>query len=416
MRVLYIHPKFPYRGKDLFPIGLGYLAGISKDRADIMVIDENVESFSIAKITDFRPDIIGITATTPSFQRALEITGKLKKSSNATVVMGGVHATFNPEEALLGGADIVVRGEGEKTFSELIDLKDLEKIDGISYRENGRFVHNPDRALIKDLDDIPFPAHDYFRIENYKIMSIISARGCPYSCAYCSATRFWKNQVRYRSTKNVLEELKRIAEMGFNLVRFMDSTFTLDKKRVLEICDMIKDEDLDIKWSCETRADHLDDEILRAMSTSGCNLICMGIDSASQEILERCDRKVDVAVMEAAFEKARKYKIPVRAYITFGLPGETERSVKQTIKFLYKVRPRQILMSLATAYPGTDLSGGRYIKMHPNWVAKFHGHGPGGNLYLPEGMTRKEYIRLADYMLKEIKKCTHYSLYPKLER
>jgi len=143
MRVLFIHPKFPYRGKDLFPIGLGYLASISKDRADVKVIDENVEGFSIAKITDFKPDIIGITATTPSFQRALEITRELKNSSDssdATVVMGGVHPTFRPEDALNGGADIVVRGEGEKTFSEIIDLKDVEKINGISYKKNGGFI------------------------------------------------------------------------------------------------------------------------------------------------------------------------------------------------------------------------------------------------------------------------------------
>jgi radical SAM superfamily enzyme YgiQ (UPF0313 family) len=403
MRVLFIHPKFPYRGKDLFPIGLGYLASAAEDIAEISVIDENIEGFSIARARELNPDVIGITATTPSFGRAAEIISAIG-DMDAKIVVGGTHVTFAPEEALNAGADIVVRGEGEATFREIVEGQSLIDISGISYTENKKIIHNTDREPIKDLDGIAVPAHRYFPIEEYGIMSIATSRGCPYSCSYCSATRFWKKKVRYRSPRNVLEELKVIKDLGFDLVKFTDSTFTLDKKRAIEICTLIKEAGLELNWSCETRADALSDELLRALSDSGCTLICMGVDSACDEVLSRNSRRIDAKTMKNTFEKIKKYGLNTRAYITFGLPGETEKSVAETVKFLGETEPDQILLSLATAYPGTDLWGGPYIDMHENWIARFHGHGTGGKLHLPEGITRKEYIRLADYIWGEVKR------------
>ncbi|MBU2559530.1 B12-binding domain-containing radical SAM protein [archaeon] len=403
MRVLFIHPEFPYRGKDLFPIGLGYLASAVEDIAEVSVIDENLETFSTRKIKEINPDIIGITATTPSFPRAMEIAAALK-DTGAKIVIGGVHATFMPEEALEGGADIVVRGEGEATLREIVEGKAIDEIRGISYKKNNKIIHNPERVPAANLDTIPFPAHKYFQTSEYGIMSITSSRGCPHSCSYCSATRFWGKKVRMRSPLNVLEELKIIKDLGFNLVRFMDSTFTLDKKRALEICRLMIDEELLLKWSCETRADALDDEILGALRDSGCTLICLGVDSACDEILSQNNRRIDAETTRNAVEKIREHGMDTRAYITFGLPGETAESARETIKFIEEARPSQVVLSLATAYPGTDLWGGPYIDMHERWIAKFHGHGTGGKLYLPSGMTKKEYTLLADYMWREVKR------------
>lgn len=352
MRILFIHPRFPYRGKDLFPVGLGYLAAAVEDIANITVIDENVEDFSIEKIKKINPDIVGITATTPSFPRAMEIAAALR-DMGPKIVMGGVHATFVPEEPLSGGADIVVRGEGEATFREIVEGKPLADIDGISFKKDNKIIHNSDRPPETDLDSIPFPAHKYFPIDEYGIMSIATSRGCPYSCSYCSATRFWGKRVRYRSPENVLAELQVIKELGFDLVKFTDSTFTIDKPRALEICDLIKYEGLELNWSCETRADALNDELLEALADSGCSLVCIGVDSACDDVLDRNQRRVDAGTTKKAFEKIKKHGMDTRAYITFGLPGETEKSVKETIKFLEETLPDQILLSLATAYPGT---------------------------------------------------------------
>lgn len=405
MRLLLIHPKFPYRGKDLFPIGLGYLASVVKGRAEVFVLDENVEAFDTEKVKKFSPDIVGITATTPSFPRAAEITKRIKEIDAKTrVIMGGAHVTFAPEEVLRAGVDVVVRGEGETTFAELLESWNLEKINGISYIKNGKILHNPDRELIKNLDEIPFPAWEYFPLKKYGIISLITSRGCPYSCSYCSSTRFWRQTVRFRSPENVIEELKQISELGFKLVRFMDSTFTLNQQRAIRICELMKEEGINIKWSCETRADFLNDALLEAFSSSGCNLICIGVDSGSQKVLDKCRRSIDIATMKKAFEKIRGYKIAARAYVTFGFPGETEKTVRETIEFLEEIKPEQTLLSLATAYPGTELWSGRFADVHPTWVAKFHGHGVGGRLHLPEGMTREEYIKLAEEMWKAVKK------------
>ncbi len=405
MRLLLIHPKFPYRGRDIFPIGLGYLVSVARDKAEVSVLDENVEALDAEKIRKINPDIVGITATTPSFTRAVEIIRAIKEiNAKARVMMGGTHVTFAPEDALKAGVDVVVRGEGEATLAELLESSNLEKIKGISYVEDEKIVHNPDRELIKNLDEVPFPAREYFPLKSYRIMSLVTSRGCPYSCSYCASTRFWRQRVRFRSPENVIEELKQISELGFKLVRFMDSTFTLDQRRAVKICELMKESNIDIKWSCETRADFISDELLEALSSAGCTLLCIGVDSGSQEVLDKCRRSIDVTTMKEAFEKIRRYGIATRAYATFGFPGETEKTVKETIQFLEEVKPEQTLLSLATAYPGTELWSGRTVEAHPNWIAKFHGHGVGGKLYFPEGMTKKEYIKLAEEMWKAVKK------------
>ncbi len=407
MRLLLVHPRFPYRGRDAFPLGLGYLAAAARGNADVEVVDENYTPLDIHRIAADPPDILGISSTTPSFPRALEIAREAKRlPGDTTIVMGGTHATFCPEDALKRGVDLVVRGEGEETIQEILEGRPWGEIKGISYAVDGRVVHNPDRELHKNLDYLPFPAWDAFSLEAYEIMSIITSRGCPFSCVYCCAARFWRSRVRFRSPENVIQELREIASMGYRMVRFMDSTFTLNKAHAIRICELLKKEGLNFSWSCETRADSLDDELLKALAESGCRLLCLGVDSGSQHVLEETQRKMRVAAVKTAFRKIKKHGIATRAYVTFGFPGESERSVRETVKLLREIRPDQILLSLATAYPGTVLWGmdqKRRLYPHPSWIAKFHGHGYGGRLYLPEGLSRKDYMRLADYLWGEVR-------------
>jgi|TARA_B100001971_G_C18253280_1_gene579988 radical SAM superfamily enzyme YgiQ (UPF0313 family) len=403
MKVLLIHPKFSYRGKDLFPLGLGYLAGIAEGH-NISVIDENITPFDITKIKNDL-DIIGISSTTPSFSRAMEIVKEIKEfRCDLIIVMGGTHVTFSPEEALKGGVDIIVTGEGEYSFLEILEGKEIDKIKGLVYMNKNKIIKTLNRELIHDLDSVPFPAWNYFPINKYGIMSLITSRGCPYSCAYCSAAKFWKNQVRYRSPENVIDELNLISDLGFKLIRFMDSTFTLEKKHCLKICELIKEERLDLKWSCETRADAIDKDILKSFAKSGCNLICIGIDTGSQQILDGINRRIRASTIANAFDKIRKYGISTRAYVTFGFPGEQEKSVVETLNFLKKVNPDQILLSLATAYPGNKFWGENFVEIHPDWVSKFQGHGLGGKLYLANSLSRKDYIKLADFMWNEVRR------------
>ncbi len=405
MKVLLINPRYPfYRGKDLFPLGLGYIAAISERHAETRVIDMNVDKTGIVQaVKEFMPDIIGITSTSPVFPEAKRIASTIRSVSSARIIIGGVHATFRPDEAL-EEADIAVRGEGEFTFEEILSGKPLEEIKGISYKIDNRIVHNPDRNMVEDIDTIPSPAYHLFPLKKYMIMSAISSRGCPFNCVYCCSTRYWRNRVRHRSIEKFYKEIEWLAKNGARTIKIHDSTFTIDKKRVMDFCNKMIESDLDLFWSCETRPDTLDEGMLAKMKKAKCILICIGVDSASETVLRNANRPMKKEIIENVFHKARDAGIRTRAYITFGLLGESEESAKETIEFLKRVKPGQIMLSLATKYPGTDLAS-KKINFHPHWLGKFEGHDARFiELCIPDGMDKRKYQHLADFMHNEIKK------------
>ncbi len=405
MKVLLINPRYPfYRGKDLFPLGLGYIAAVSERYAETKVIDMNVEKTDIEQaVKDFMPDIVGITSTTPAFSEAKRIAALIRDISSAKIIIGGVHATFRPDEAL-EAADIAVRGEGELIFEEMLAGKPVEEIKGISYKMDDKIVHNPDRELIEDLDSVSIPAYHLFPVKKYMIMSAISSRGCPFNCVYCCSTRYWRNKVRYRHVDSFYKEIELLAKIGVRTLKIHDSTFTIDKKRVIDFCNKMLESDLDLFWSCETRPDTLDEGMLAKMKKAKCILICIGVDSASETVLRNANRPMEKETIEKIFLKSREAGIRTRAYITFGLPGESEESVKETIEFLKRAKPDQIMLSLATIYPGTSLVS-KKINFHPHWLGKFEGHDARFiELYIPDRMNKKKYQHLADFMHNEIKK------------
>ncbi len=404
MRLLLVHPAYPYPGKDRFPLSLGYLAAVALEAgAEVRVVDEQVEPLSAGLLRDFSPDIVGITATTPAFGRVRELLHMCRRHTQALLAVGGSHATFRAGEVLRAGADVVVRGEGELTLLELLEGKDPKNTPGVSYRDGNEVVHNPERELIEDLDSLPFPAWELFPLQAYRIMSLVSARGCTYSCVYCAASRFWRRRVRFRSPENVVAEVEALYRMGFRRLRFMDSTFTLNRERVLEICEGIRALGFsDLSWSCETRADHLDEEVVQALKSAGCTLVCVGVDSGSDEVLRRCRRGMSSQQLRRGIMLAKRAGLKVRAYITFGFPGESAESVRCTLRLLEETMPEQVLLSLATAYPGTELTPAK-TKPHESWVRKFPGHGTDAELYLPETLTLKEYMRLGDEMHEKIR-------------
>ncbi len=401
MKILFVNPKYGYKGRDKFPVGLGYLAAIAKNYGKVFISDENVGAEAEKLISEIKPDLVCLTSTTPSFPRAVEIARFTKENTGAQIVFGGFHPTFRPADALEYG-DIVVRGEGEETIKDILEGKPLEKVKGVSFKQNGKIVHNEDREPIENLDSIPFPAYELFSLDAYEMLSIVTSRGCVYNCSYCCATRFWKCKVRFRSIDNVLKELELIRRLGFRKLKIHDSTFTLNRERVIKICEGMIKRGLDFSWSCETRADYLDKEVLEMMKKAGCSLICMGLDSADEGILKKNKRFIDLEMVRKMFLLAKDMGIKTRAYVVFGLEGETGKSVDKTLSFLKDVRPDQIMLSLATAYPGTELEK-RTIEFG-DWVAKFEGHGRGAKLYFPTTLKANEYKELADYMYGEIKK------------
>ncbi len=405
MRLLLVHPHHPYPGRDRFPLSLGYLAAVAEEwaGAEVLVVDEQVERLGGRVLREFEPDVVGVTCTTPAFGRVRELISFIRSRSEALVLVGGSHPTFLPEQVVLAGADAAVRGEGELTLVEVLEGAELSEVRGLSYRAEEGVVHNPERELIANLDELPHPAWHLFPLREYRIMSLVTARGCTYSCVYCAASRFWRRRVRFRSPGSVVEEVRELYNLGFRRLRFMDSTFTLDRERALEICRRISGLGLrGLSWSCETRADHLDEEVVRALRDAGCTLVCVGVDSGSDEVLRRCRRGMRAEQVRRGLLLARRAGLKVRAYITFGFPGESEESVRCTLRLLRETMPEQVLLSLATAYPGTELEPSPEAP-HESWVRKFPGHGAGAELYIPESLTLREYMRLGDVMYEGVR-------------
>ncbi|MBN1823315.1 MAG: radical SAM protein [Endomicrobiales bacterium] len=361
-------------GSCLPSLGMAYVAGYLEGKGfSCRIIDSTAEKYSIADLeailrkAEFRPKYLGLTATTPLIENALRIAEIAKRIfPNVKVVMGGVHPTVMPEEVLSSkNVDMVVRGEGEETMAEIVSGADPGKIAGISYRDGAQKTrHNPDRPLIGDLDKIPPPAYHllpmkkyYPAIGSYKrlpAMSIFATRGCPGRCTFCYRTFFGKT--RKRSARNIMEEVELLRNRyGVREIAFYDDAFTVFRKTVMEFCDLLNEKKLDVSWSCFTRADLIDEELLKRMKSAGCHLVLFGVESADEEILESINKKIDLEKVKKAVKEARKAGIETRASFMLGNPGETEETIKKTINFAFRLDPDQVHFNITTAYPGTEL-------------------------------------------------------------
>lgn len=320
-----------------------------------------------------KPDIVGITATTPTINSATKVAKKVKESdSNITVVLGGPHATILPEETLQKAPeiDMIVRGEGEETTLELVkvlekDSNNINKVLGVTYREDSRIKSNPLRPPILDLDALPFPAFHLLPIKKYRlhppfgkrspVMPIITSRGCPYRCLFCSKSVFGK-RYRANSPAYIVEEIRLLTEkFGVKEIKFYDDVFTLNRKRVISICRKLKESGIDIPWTCETRVNLVDGELLRIMKDSGCYMIAYGVESGNQRILNNLKKDITLEHAIKAFKLAHEAGIETVAYFMIGSPGETPETIEETIEFAKKLDPDFVQFSIITPYPGTEL-------------------------------------------------------------
>lgn len=363
-------------GSCLPSLGLAYVASYAEKLGHkVRILDCTAERISLDMVEDklkqySYPDFIGLTSTTPLINNALKIAAVCKKLfPNAKVVLGGVHPSVMPDEVLSNqNVDYVVRDEGEQTFSELLCGKDPKKIEGLSYKEMSKdgikVIHNPLRPLITDLNEIPPPAYHllpmnkyYPAIGNYKrlpAMSIFATRGCPGRCTFCHRT--FRGVVRPRSANNILEEIKLLQkDYGIKEISFYDDTFTMFRKVIHEFCDRIIKEGIDITWSCFTRVDYIDEEILVNMKKAGCHLILFGVETADEKIMKNINKNISLGKVMELVKIARDVGIQTRASFMIGNPGETEESVKKTIDFAIKLDPDEVQFNITTVYPGTEM-------------------------------------------------------------
>lgn len=379
MKVLLINPKanLPIEVRTSPPLGLAYLGAVSEQRGhEVRILDMEVEESPLSLVLrEERPDLVGITANTIQIKAAWRVAREIKAEMALPIVLGGPHPTVLPEEsAQRPEVDIVVRGEGEATWVDLCPRLEegasLEEIEGISYRQNGRVVHNPDRPPITDVDSLPFPAHHLFKMERYtnlqptldtvegKSFSMLTSRGCPYRCTYCSQIlpRVW----RMRSPENVVAEWRwLVKDLGAKEIGVLDDSFNIDRQRVLAICDLLISEGLNhVPWIMINgiRANLVDEELLGRMREAGCIRTAFGVESGNQEILDTViDKRLTLEEIRAAFKAANSVGMETIGFFIIGLPGETEETIEDTIRFACELDPLVANFSMATPFPGTEM-------------------------------------------------------------
>lgn len=374
MKILLINPPIRMGGTaTLFPLGLGYIAAVLLEAGhSVEVLDINALEMPkgevVKKIKETDSNVVGIGALSTSYMYVKWLTETIKEARpDLKVVIGGCVGSPIPGMILnKTKADVAVIGEGEKIIVDLVDAyensKNLKSVKGIWYKEDGKIVQNPAGETINNLDEIPYPAWDLFPMEPYlktpsfgsanvNKMTILTTRGCPFRCNFCY-DNFGKI-TRYRSVDNIIGEVEElIKKYGVKYLVIVDETFVLKKDLVMEFCKRIKP--FNIKWGGNGRVNTVDEEILKAMKESGCEYLHYGYESGSQKILDVIGKGATIEQAEKATAMTRKYGIVVTPALMFGMIGETEETIKETIDFC-KRNNLYADFCYATPLPGTRL-------------------------------------------------------------
>lgn len=399
MKILLIDPPF-YRiigfYNRFFPFGITSIAtALQKEGHDVVVYDMDcnnnpskidytqlpeyyqayLQSFknsshpiwqeALEVIKGFNADVVGIAVWTPYAASAFHMAKICKQiNSSCPVVVGGAHATVKAHEILdiSPNVDYVIRGEGEVTISELIralesDHNNLNSIQGLSFRYQGNIRHNPERNAIKNLDDYPFPDRSLLINEQKYTPEdmglIMTSRGCPFVCSYCATHA---KKISYRSIDHIINEIKFLKEKYHTTqITFKDDSFTVNKRRVKQLCDRMIIEKLNINWECNTRVDLVTEELVLLMKKAGCNSIKVGIESGSRRILQQIHKGITLEQIRSAAELFKKIGIYWTGYFLMGVPDETIEDVNKTLEFMYDIAPDFASIGVYEPYPGTSM-------------------------------------------------------------
>jgi len=374
MRIVLLNPPYKNFSCTQPPLGLAYLASIAQGKGiNAEIIDAHAENISedeiVKRIYSFKPDALGVTATTPVFNAVVRILQEFKKISSVPVVMGGPHASALPEETLLaGGIDIVVRGEGEAAFGDLLDClfqkNDLQGVAGISFLKNGRIFSTPQRVFINNLNNLAFPDWRGFSLGKYysparkKRLSlpIMTSRGCPFQCYFCYKGVFG-SQYRFRALENVVDEIKHLRE-AYHIEEYsvIDDNFNLLPGRAEEFCRIAIREKLNLPWSLPNgiRANPLTKELLELLKASGCYRVSFGAESGDEKILRKINKGITLDEIKKAVCLAKEAGLETGVFFMFGNFGEDEETMERTIQFALDLEPDFAQFSIATPYPGTE--------------------------------------------------------------
>lgn len=372
--------RWPHKRSDKYleyPIYLAYtVAVLEKAGFEVGFLDGVMEEMSIAQFAEAvakeEPRLVVMECSTPSIEYDLETARAIKeKDRDAFVTLVGSHATFFHREILEANpeVDAVCRGEFELTVKNLAQTLahhgDLSKVLGLSYRQDGGVQVNPERPLLEELDSLPFPAWHIVRGEGYRSavfsgkssITMVSSRGCPAHCTYCLwPETLYGHKFRARSAANVVEEMERLVrEYGVDEIYFDDDCLTLDKGRMLEICRLVQERGIRVSWICQSRVDTVDEEMLAAMKRAGCHYIYFGVESGSPKMLKLMRKGISLERTKETFAICRRLGIKAQAFFLFGIPGEDQETIRQTIEFAKELEPDSVQFAVAIPHPGTQL-------------------------------------------------------------
>ena len=353
------------------PISLATCAAVLRRRGhQVRLRDCIVEDLDFDRlahiIAAFRPNLVVFNAVTPAIISDLS-TARLAKSLDPSILCAaiGIHGTALPQETLElePALDVAVRGEPEMTVAELAEGGDLSAVAGVSWRADGAFTHNPDRPFLQDLDELPFPAWDLIQTDLYRMpfsgerfLLLGTGRGCPYQCAFCADRTYYGNRLRLRSPASVADEIERnTRDFGIRDFLFWSESFTLSRRFAAAVAVEIIRREMDIRWVCNSRVDHVDRELLELFRRAGCWMIGYGVESGVQRILDSVRKGATVEQARAAVAASHAAGLQVTGHCVLGFPGETRADILQTIRFARELDLDFAQFYCAVPFPGSQL-------------------------------------------------------------
>lgn len=360
--------KFP-------PLSLLQVATVLKqDGFDVSLVDAAATGMNLEELKRLAPgfSLVVLLTSTMTVNEDAAVLNELKKANKELkTAVFGAHPTFMPRHTLAKeGIDVVVRREAEYIIRDLAralaDENDgWQKVKGIGYKtENGEVVLNELYPFIENLDELPIPDRtmlpsgiDYFNpvVKRVPYTTMMTSRGCPGRCTFCSSPSFYGRKIRYRSVESMIEELEFIQKLGYREVFFRDEIFTVVKSRTIALCEEMMRRKLNFSWICSARIGSVDREMMEIMKRAGCHMIRFGVESGSQKILENIKKGITLEETRQTFRWAHEVGLDTHAHLMLGTPGETAETIEETIRFIKEIEPTIITCGICTPYPGTQL-------------------------------------------------------------
>lgn len=360
------------------PLGVLYIAAVlEKEGHSVQILDPFPNTYDfLTEIEAFKPQLVAFSIMTTDLLRARTLIERIKKRfPKAKYAAGGAHVTAQPGESLKYlNLDFVVVGEGEITMKEACQCLEnngsLQGVKGIIYREADKIFANEQREFIRDLDDLPYPARHLIDFNKYLLppglirsfylkrsTTMITSRGCPYHCIYCSSHLIFGRKIRRRSVDNVIREIEHlIREYRIDGLYFVDDTFTLDHPWVYKFCRELKDRNINLVWACQARANTVSKNLLYEMRSAGCREIEFGVESGSSKVLKTLKKGTNPEMIIKAFALCREVGLKTTAFFMIGNPDETLKDIEETLKLAKQIKANRTKFYFITPFPGTELN------------------------------------------------------------